>query len=81
MLGQIVTSAIGVGQLLDWVGFRFAPKLHGILTKAQAVLQLFSFAILIWACISDRSVCHTSCHFNNKGIVICLMKSKIDKVC
>jgi hypothetical protein len=24
------------------VGFRFAPKLHGILTKAQAVLQLFS---------------------------------------
>ena len=26
------------------VGFRFAPKLHGILTKAQAVLQLFSFA-------------------------------------
>jgi hypothetical protein len=41
-LGQIVTSAIGVGQLLDWVGFRFAPKLHGILTKAQAVLQLFS---------------------------------------
>jgi hypothetical protein len=25
------------------VGFRFAPKLHGILTKAQAVLQLFSF--------------------------------------
>ena len=26
------------------IGFRFAPKLHGILTLAQAVLQLFSFA-------------------------------------
>jgi hypothetical protein len=26
------------------VGFRFAPKLHGILTKAQAVLQLFLLA-------------------------------------
>ena len=56
MLGQIVTSAIGVGQLLDWVGFRFAPKLHGILTKAQAVLQLFSFAILICWLINTLSV-------------------------
>jgi hypothetical protein len=26
------------------IGFRFAPKLHGILTKAQAVLQLFLLA-------------------------------------
>lgn len=39
------------------VGFRFAPKLHGILTKAQAVLQVGSDNnehYWLWSC--DKSV-------------------------
>ena len=39
---QQVADRTGEEAYVVLIGFRFAPKLHGILTKAQAVLQLFS---------------------------------------
>jgi hypothetical protein len=41
------------------VGFRFAPKLHGILTKAQAVLQLFS----LLAYVASGEIVNFMCHY------------------
>ncbi len=54
------------------VGFRFAPKLHGILTKAQAVLQLFikMWANLCWSFIARKEI--RKCWSNvlsHKGLV------------
>jgi hypothetical protein len=41
---QQVADRTGEEAYVVLIGFRFAPKLHGILTKAQAVLQLFLLA-------------------------------------
>jgi hypothetical protein len=49
----IVNSSLYQHVLFSWasisaighIGFRFAPKLHGILTKAQAVGVLSNFGI------------------------------------
>ena len=53
------TSSWASISAIGHIGFRFAPKLHGILTKAQAVLQLFS----LLAYVASGEIVNFMCHY------------------